>query len=275
MMRTDQHIAGTTRFQMSLKIKNKIYFSDRELSKPYFLTGAGISLESGIPTFRGNDKDAMWNRVDVYTGTLAFFKENPVQSWQKYLERYDLALLAKPSTSHNLIRKIEEERDGTAIVTQNVDGLHTLAGSKNLYEVHGSFRFFRCSKHKCDQGGPNGLIKSSEVCFAQFRVNPSLETIPACNLCGSIIRPHVLWFDESYLDHNAYRFQDAINSLDEATIVIAIGTSMQVSIAAYIKQWVDYLGIRMICIDPFLKDTPIKGVELYNISSNKFLTKYF
>lgn len=277
-MMIGQHTAGINfqyMIQQEFKMKTELYLSEKELRNPYFLTGAGISLESGIPTFRGNDKDAVWSKIDVSTGTLSYFKENPVLSWERYLERFDKLSLALPSSSHKLIKKIEDERSGTVVVTQNVDGLHTLAGSKDVYEIHGSSRFFRCSKHKCSYGSPDGLIKSEDVSLSDFRLHKTVDTLPRCPACKSIIRPHVLWFDESYLSHNSFRFQEAIDRVEDATVIIALGTSLQVSIGSYIKEWSDYIGIRMICIDPFLSKTPMKGVELYNISSNDFLTKYF
>ena len=252
------------------------FFSEEELERPYFLTGAGVSLESGIPTFRGNDAGAVWNKLDVSMGTLNFFKEDPVTSWTNYLERFDKVAKAVPSSSHMLIKDIEKEREGTVIVTQNVDGLHTVAGSKNVYEVHGSFRYVRCSKHRCHNGSPDGLIATEDVSFDKFRIHKTLETIPKCPICDSLIRPHVLWFDESYLSHNAFGFQSAINALEGVTVVMALGTSMQVAIASYIKQWsIDYLGIRMVCVDPFVSDCAIPGVKLIKAPANDFLKTVF
>jgi NAD-dependent SIR2 family protein deacetylase len=246
--------------------------STKELIKPYFLTGAGISLESGIPTFRGNDKDAVWKKTDVSTGTLSFFRKNPVESWKIYLDRFSKINAAKPSTSHILMAQIESKVEDITIVTQNIDGLHLAAGSTKVYEVHGASRYFRCSKYGCEHGAPRGLIHYNDVDFSSFIANPSLESIPRCLSCDSIIRPHVLWFDESYEGHHAYMMQEAIDRLESASVIVALGTSLQVSIAERIEEWKDYLGIRMILVDPFIDPSMVpKGVELVQSTANDFL----
>jgi NAD-dependent deacetylase len=114
------------------------------------VTGAGISAASGIPTFRGTDPDAIWKRDITELGTLAFFHENPVASWQWYLSRFDKVLSAKPNLGHVSIARLERWQlargGGFLLVTQNIDTLHEQAGSRRMVKVHGSADRVRCPR---------------------------------------------------------------------------------------------------------------------------------
>ena len=107
---------------------------------PLFVTGAGISLASGVPTFRGNDPDAVWANDILERGTLRYFQQNPVIAWDWFLQKFDTCRTAKPNPAHIALAEIETKllsRGNKCLtVTQNVDGLHRAAGTQNLVEVH-------------------------------------------------------------------------------------------------------------------------------------------
>jgi hypothetical protein len=107
--------------------------------------------------------------------------------------------------------------------------------------------------------------------FDAFLANPSQETIPKCSLCGEILRPHVLWFDESYDAHHDFRFTEAVSRVDESDIVIALGTSLQVGIAKYIRDATRCAGIPFVLIDPFLDKPPLQGVKLINQTADELV----
>jgi len=242
--------------------------------KPYILTGAGVSLASGIPTFRGPDPDAVWSNRAVETGTRKYFLANPVESWLDYLARFISYSNCEPNKAHILLSKLEEKSDSFTLVTQNVDGLHSKAGSKDVIEIHGAMRYVRCLRWPCKNAAPLGLIDFNPSDFDAFLANPSQETIPKCSLCGEILRPHVLWFDESYDAHNDFRFTEAVSRVDESDIVIALGTSLQVGIAKYIRDATRYAGIPFVLIDPFLDKPPLQGVKLINQTADEFLESF-
>src|SRR5262249_14007269 len=106
------------------------------------LTGAGISLASGIPTFRGTDTAAVWASDVMELGTYAYFLRNPVKSWEWYRKRFAIAAGAKPNAAHFALAELEKwqaARSGKfLLVTQNIDNLHEMAGSRELVKVHGS-----------------------------------------------------------------------------------------------------------------------------------------
>jgi NAD-dependent deacetylase len=244
------------------------------LMKPYILTGAGVSLASGIPTFRGSDPDAVWSNRAVETGTRQYFLANPVESWSYYLDRFLSYTNCEPNKSHVLLSKLEEKSESFTLVTQNVDGLHSKAGNKDVIEIHGAMRYLRCSKWPCKNAAPLGIIDFNPSDFDAFLANPSLETIPKCSLCGEILRPHVLWFDESYDSHHSFRFTEAVSRVDESDIVIALGTSLQVGIAKYIRDATRWAGIPFVLIDPFLDKPPLQVVKLINQTADEFLESF-
>ena len=239
--------------------------------KPYILTGAGVSLASGIPTFRGPDPDAVWSNRAVETGTRKYFLANPVESWLDYLARFISRSNCEPNKAHVLISKLEEKSDSFTLVTQNVDGLHSKAGSKDVIEIHGAMRHVRCLRWPCKNAAPLGIMDFNPSDFDAFLANPSQETIPKCSLCGEILRPHVLWFDESYDAHASFRFSEAISRVGESEIIIAIGTSLAVGIAQYIRDEAKWSKIPFVCVDPFLSKSPLKGVDLINQTAVDFL----
>ncbi len=204
-----------------------------------FLTGAGISAESGIPTFRG--EDGYW-RVDGRNyrpqemATNAAFMQMPRDVWTWYLYRRAVCRAAGPNASHVALADLERDLvakgrgDSFLLVTQNVDGLHLLAGNSlaRTYQIHGNIDYLRCVK-EC---GPPTPIPS-EVSVAPEResleggqdaLTDAMWEQLVCPRCGARARPHVLWFDESY-DEEKFRFESSIRAANEACAVVIVGTS--------------------------------------------------
>jgi NAD-dependent deacetylase len=183
------------------------------------LTGAGISAESGISTFR--DKDGIWAKVDYReVATPEGFRRNPQKVLEFYNSRRMLSGGAKPNAAHFALAKLEQEhavKNGgrVVLVTQNVDALHEAAGSKNLIHMHGQHRQTLCNH--CQARHPWGPEQ------------PDLAVDLACAKCGKAggLRPDVVWFGEM-----PYRMEEIYAELAEAKLFISIGTSGNVYPAA-------------------------------------------
>jgi NAD-dependent deacetylase len=197
------------------------------------ITGAGISVASGIPPFR-KSHDAVWEQTITEKGTWHYFKQEPVDSLSWYLDRFSIIDGKQPNPSHFAIKDIEKwceaENKNFQLVTQNVDGLHHLAGSQKVIEIHGKYRYSRCINPQCSNAAPKGRIANSTLDFTSFVRDPQLSTIPRCPLCSALIRPHILWFDETYDGHVDYEYDRAIEAFIKADLFIAIGTSFSVGI---------------------------------------------
>ncbi len=218
------------------------------------LTGAGLSLASGIPTFRSSDKGAVWKRDVTELGTVRYFNEEPEGSWAWYLSRFEKVLGAKPNAGHFALVELERwcEQHGKPflLVTQNIDGLHHEAGSKALVEVHGSAKKVRCASTGCRFGAPRGFLEREQVDLVSFMKNPSRKTVPRCPACGEFLRQHVLWFDEFYTGHQDYQWQRVLLAAAEAKLVLCVGTSFSVGVTELILSSADEREVPVFNIDP-------------------------
>ncbi len=200
------------------------------------LTGAGISLASGIPTFRGSDPDAVWAHDVTEMGTFAFFRRSPVESWKWYRSRFGKLEGARPNAGHRALAELERWQLARSreflLVTQNIDTLHRAAGSTQLVEVHGKADFVRCARPGCEHAEPRGLIARKEVDFGPFDAAPGLDTLPRCPACGFPVRAHVLWFDEYYGSHEDYQFDRVLEGIQRADLIVFVGTSFSVGVTA-------------------------------------------
>lgn len=190
----------------------------QNVEKIAVVTGAGISQESGIPTFRG--KDGLWKNYDVMKlATIDAFYEDPKLVWEWYNERRKNVFAAKPNQGHKAIAELEKYAQVT-VLTQNIDGLHQKAGSKRVLELHGSIVKIKCS-----------------VCDFQSEIEEECDKIPPICECGNILRPNVVWFGES-LPEDVW--QKAIIHASQCDLMIIVGTSLVVSPAntlpVYAKQ---------------------------------------
>lgn len=228
----------------------------REAKSPLVVTGAGISVASGITPFRGTD-EAVWSKTVLEMGTHSKFLTNPVAQWEWYLERFIAHRDAKPNAAHHALVEIEqlkrEKGQVLRIVTQNVDGLHFAAGSMDAIEIHGKARLVRCSRYGCANGAPLGALPFDMASFEGFRQAPCIDTIPTCPLCSALLRPHVLWFDEYYTEHLRYRFAEAQEWMLDADLLVFVGTSFAVHITELAIDAAMEMKIPMWSVDPHLQ----------------------
>jgi NAD-dependent deacetylase len=224
------------------------------------ITGAGISLASGLPTFRGSDPDAIWERDVTEIGTIAFFRRDPVVWWRWFDLRFGSIQDAEPNPAHEAIVALERAHLATGgrflLITQNVDLLHERAGSKRIAKIHGTSDRVRCSREGCRFGAPAGSIALAEVDFSRFRAEPSLANIPRCPQCRELIRAHALLFDELYTDHFDYRFDQARSAIGGADLMVFVGTSFSVGITE-LALWAGRArGTPMLSVDPIAAAPP-------------------
>lgn len=179
----------------------------KNANKIVFVTGAGISQESGIPTFRG--KDGLWRKYDaMQLATIDAFHANPQLVWEWYNERRMNVFAAKPNNGHEAIAELENYVD-VVVLTQNIDGLHQRAGSSKVFELHGSIVRIKCT-----------------VCDYQNDVITNFEQIPPKCICGNMLRPDVVWFGEP-LPKNVWR--QAMIHASQCDVMVIAGTSLVVS----------------------------------------------
>ena len=191
------------------------------------LTGAGISAESNIPTFRG--KEGYWTIGSKEyhpqeMATYQMFMKSPDEVWKWYLYRLGICKQAKPNEGHISCAKMEKYfPDRFKLITQNVDNLHLRAGSslKNTYQIHGNIFFMRCV-NECSTKIYKVPDLPEKIQGAEFTRKEHQLLI--CPDCGEIARPHVLWFDETY-DEKFYHFHSSLKIASQTDLLIIVGTS--------------------------------------------------
>jgi NAD-dependent deacetylase len=201
------------------------------------LTGAGISAESGIPTFRG--PGGLWRTYRPEDlATPQAFARDPKLSWEWYNWRRSVIAQAEPNPGHFALAEIERRAPQFTLVTQNVDGLHDRAGSRNLRKVHGDIWTLRCTR-----------------CSRQWRdLRPSLPELPPHCECGALARPGVVWFGES-LPEDVW--SDAVEAARRAGLLLVIGTSAVVYPAAGLVQLAQSSGAKVVEIN--VAETPVSA----------------
>ncbi|MBN2191691.1 MAG: RNA polymerase subunit sigma [Polyangiaceae bacterium] len=218
------------------------------------VTGAGISRASGIPTFRGTDPWAVWERDVTELGTLAYFEADPAGSWRWYLGRFAALRGAIPNPAHHACVALERWQTGRGggflLVTQNIDGLHRRAGSEALIEVHGTAERVRCSRVGCTLGSPRGSLPRSEVDLLAFERDSIFANVPRCPRCAAPLRQHVLWFDEYYASHEDYRFEQVAAAAERAKVVVFVGTSFSVGVTELVLRAGILREARIFSLDP-------------------------
>jgi len=213
---------------MDLLFKEKICELMRSRSALVVLTGAGISAESGIPTFRG--PEGYWtigsqNYRPEEMATNAMFSRHPDEVWQWYLYRRGVCNNAEPNAGHKAVVEMENLlQDSFLLITQNVDGLHIRAGNSNkrTYEIHGNINRMRCASgcRREDYPVPEDVSPKEK----DEQLNDKDRALLTCPFCKGLSRPHVLWFDECY-DEEYYRFNSSITAAASADFLISVGTS--------------------------------------------------
>jgi NAD-dependent deacetylase len=194
-----------------MDIGSELISAFKKNSRIVVLTGAGISKESGIPTFR-DAQDGLWaNYSPKDLASMEGFKKNPKLVIDWYNWRREIVLKAEPNRAHLLLAQWEKHFPHLLVITQNVDGLHSKAGSERVLEIHGSIHRMKClGKHH-----PSAWIDSDQP--------------PRCQKCNSLLRPDLVWFGEML---SKAHLQEIDKALWDADIFIAIGTSGTVTPAS-------------------------------------------
>ena len=206
----------------------------RESRHAVALTGAGVSAESGIPTFRG--EGGLWRTYDpVKVSSIDTFLADPAAYWQVSKERGRVALAARPNPGHDALAQLEARGRISAVITQNTDGLHQDAGSRHVIELHGSGRTVECLV--CHRREPRAGV--------QARLDREMP--PLCTSCGSaLLKPTVVLFGEA-MPQAAVR--DAFELAESADVILVAGTSLVVYPAAEIPLVARRAGAAMIVVN--------------------------
>jgi NAD-dependent deacetylase len=184
----------------------------RERQPCVVLTGAGISTESGIPDFRS--PTGIWADVDpLEVASIAAFRRDPERVWSFYRQRIGLLLEAEPNAGHRALAALEERGLVRAVVTQNIDTLHSRAGSRDVVEVHGSIRSAVCLGCHWTEGADDVLAQLAE------------EPAPLCRHCGEVLKPGVTLFGELLPPGALERATDLARG---AALVLVVGSTLEV-----------------------------------------------
>lgn len=193
-------------------------------------TGAGISVESGIPPFRG--KDGLWSKYDPQFLDIYYFHHHPVESWKLIKEIfYDFFGKAKPNDAHYALANLEKAGLLQAIITQNIDNLHHAAGSKTIYEFHGNSQRLVCTH-----------------CNTYYQINEiSLKSLPPyCPHCKSVLKPDFIFFGEAIPEPaNSNSFAET----EKADLLILIGTTGEIMPASMIPDLARKAGAKILEIN--------------------------
>jgi NAD-dependent deacetylase len=201
---------------MGVRISSKLQTLLIPGTRVVVFTGAGVSVESGIPTFRG--KDGLWNRYRAEElATIEAFRANPKLVWEWYNSRREIMLLVEPNPGHHAIAAFEKYFQDFTLVTQNIDGLHDRAGNRRILKLHGDIWEVRCMD-----------CESSRIDYTV----PMSSYPPHC-ACGGILRVGVVWFGEM-LPPGVY--ESAVDLTRACDLFFSIGTSAVVYPAAYLPR---------------------------------------
>jgi len=220
-------------------------FSELLLKSRYAvaLTGAGISVESGIPDFRGND--GLWTKYDPFEyGYIDSFRANPAKVWKMLVEMGALVEGVNPNEAHLALGELEKLGIIKMVITQNVDSLHQRGGSSNVVEFHGNFRTMHCDN-----------------CQKPFaRADISLVRLPPLCSCGGPIRPDVVLFGEE-IPPEAYSI--AFDAAEKCDLMVIVGTSATVAPASHLPLIAKRRGAHVLEINPVASEVSGQITELH------------
>ena len=209
------------------------------------LTGAGISADSGVPTFRG--ADGLWRNFRAEDlATPEAFARDPRLVWEWYNWRRELMATKRPNPAHHALAEMEKRGRRFWLITQNVDGLHRDAGSEQLSEIHGNIWRVRCTG--CGQISENRQVP--------------IPLLPSCSACEGLLRPHIVWFGESLAQRD---LDQSYAALESCEVMLIIGTSGVVYPAASFAPVAKQAGafVAEVNLDPTpnsdLADVSIRG----------------
>ncbi|MDT8436907.1 MAG: NAD-dependent deacylase [Gemmatimonadota bacterium] len=206
------------------------------------LTGAGVSAESGVPTFRG--PGGFWRgRAPEDLATPAAFARDPVAVWEFYRWRIASLRGVTPNPAHHALAALERRVPDFLLVTQNVDGLHQAAGSRRVLELHGTLRAVRCVRCRVEREAEEALhgLAAAEL--------------PSCPDCGGLLRPAVVWFGEALPDGALAAAERAARAAD---LLLVAGTSALVQPAASLAWTAKAAGAAVIEVNP--DETPVTEI---------------
>lgn len=193
-------------------------------------TGAGISVESGIPPFRG--ENGLWNKVDPIFLQIDYFNKKPLQSWIKIKEIfYDKLGDAQPNIAHYMLAKMEQRSFIESVITQNIDHLHQKAGNKYVYELHGTYKQLVCTE----------CMSEYDISFANLNYLP-----PTCYICKGILKPDMVFFNEPI---PAFAKKRSFEEAQKCDVLLIIGTNAEVLPAADIPVKAKENGAKIIEIN--------------------------
>lgn len=194
-------------------------------------TGAGISVESGIAPFRGDN--GIWNKYEEKLFEINYFKAHMQQAWDMLCDGfYKAAFDAKPNDAHLSLARLEQKGIIKAVITQNIDNLHQKAGSKEVYELHGNARRLHCVKD-----GSDYLIEDF-----------NLDIAPKCKKCGSLLKPDFVFFGEMLPEYDMAASQKAVFQCD---VMLIVGSTGTVYPAAALPMTAANNGASIIEINPY------------------------
>ncbi|MBC7113106.1 MAG: NAD-dependent deacylase [Candidatus Methanomethyliales bacterium] len=200
-------------------------------------TGAGISTESNIPDFRGSQ--GLWKKFDPRMASRSYFEEDPKGFWSFYAMRYNAIAGAAPNDGHLALAELERRGYIDSVITQNIDTLHTKAGSKSVIELHGNIIWSHC-----------------DICSAERRTIECIEEFersgnpPTCRSCGGLMRPSVVLFEEP-----VRLMETAIDMAYKSDCCLVVGSSLTVYPAAMVPEVVKRQGGDLIIIN--MDPTPL------------------
>lgn len=239
---------------MDLSIDDKTKQILKEAKSIVFFTGAGISAESGIPTFRG--KDGIWNKLNPEElANFNAFLKNPKLVWEWYQHRKEIIHKCQPNQAHKIIAELQNKYEKVSVVTQNIDNLHRRAGSKSVYELHGNIERNYCIDCKKEYG--NNV--------------PLKDGLPKCN-CGGLVRPDVVWFGE-YLPQDVFTSAEKIAK--ESDVFFIVGTTGIVYPAASIIYLAKNKGAYLIEVNINETDVSISADQSFFGKAGEVLPQIF
>lgn len=219
-------------------LSDEIIDALRKARSVVVLTGAGVSAESGVPTFRG--QEGLWRNYNPQElATPEAFNKDPTLVWEWYDWRRGLIAPLEPNPAHLAIAELEERSPSFLLITQNIDGLHKKGGSKQMLELHGNIWNVRCVAE-------GNVTENHDV---------PLQNIPPMCSCGAMLRPHIVWFGESLDPHILHQSLQAIEACD---FLIVAGTSAVVQPSASFPIMARERGATVLEVN--MEPTPISSV---------------
>ncbi len=229
--------ATTSNYHLPITLFERLHSASRVV----VLTGAGASEESGIPTFR-DPQTGLWSKYDPMTlATAGAFERNPKLVWDWYEWRREVRRDTKPNTGHYALAEMQEMIPHLVVITQNIDGLHRLAGSRDVIELHGNLQRNKCSREN--------------IVVDRVNARSTDDAMLACPNCGALLRPDVVWFGESLPRAEIER---AFQESRRCDLFFSIGTSAAVEPAASLPRLAKSSGAFLVEINP--NETPISTI---------------